>query len=40
MATVPKQHRAAVYAEPGKILTKIETVDTPEPGPGEVLVNM
>lgn len=40
MATIPKQHKAAVYAEPGKILIKIELVDTPEPGPGEVLVNM
>jgi hypothetical protein len=35
MATIPKQHKAAVYAEPGKLLTKIEAVDTPEPDPGE-----
>lgn len=38
MATIPKQHRAAVYAEPGKVLTKVETVDTPESDAGEVLV--
>lgn len=35
MTDIPKQHKAAVYNEPGKISTKIETVDTPEPGPGE-----
>lgn len=42
MATVdiPKQYKAVVYDEPGKISTKIETLDTPEPGPGEVLINM
>lgn len=40
MVTIPEHHKAAVYVEPGKLLTKIETVDTPEPGPGEVLVNM
>ncbi|KAL9006975.1 MAG: hypothetical protein Q9188_000263 [Gyalolechia gomerana] len=42
MATVdiPKQYKAAVYDEPGKISTKIETLDTPEPGPGEVLINI
>lgn len=40
MTTIPKQHRAAVYSEPGKLQTKIELVDTPEPGPGEVLVNL
>lgn len=37
---VPKRHKALVYDEPGQISTKIVNVDTPEPGPGEVLVNM
>ncbi|KAL8942377.1 MAG: hypothetical protein Q9216_001697 [Gyalolechia sp. 2 TL-2023] len=37
---IPKQYKAAVYDEPGKVATKIETLDTPEPGPGEVLINM
>lgn len=37
---IPKQHRACVYDEPGKVSTKIEMVDTPEPGPGEVLVKL
>lgn len=40
MVTIPKQHKAAVYSEPGKLETKVELVDTPEPGPGEVLVNL
>ncbi|KAF5627651.1 alcohol dehydrogenase II [Fusarium sp. NRRL 25303] len=37
---IPKQHRAVVYDSPGSISTKIATLDTPEPGPGEVLINM
>ncbi|KAL8768115.1 MAG: hypothetical protein Q9209_005578 [Squamulea sp. 1 TL-2023] len=42
MATVdiPKQYKAAVYDAPGNLSTKVETLDTPEPGPGEVLVNL
>lgn len=37
---VPKQYKACVYDQPGKISTKIETLDMPEPGPGEVLINL
>ncbi|KAL8720393.1 MAG: hypothetical protein Q9225_002745 [Loekoesia sp. 1 TL-2023] len=37
---IPKQYKAAVYDDPGKISVKIETLDTPEPGPGEVLINL
>lgn len=37
---VPKQHKAIVYDKPGTISTKVVDVDTPEPGPGEVLVNL
>jgi hypothetical protein len=42
MATVdvPKKYKAAVYDKPGSISTKIEELDTPEPGPGEVLINL
>jgi NADPH:quinone reductase-like Zn-dependent oxidoreductase len=29
-----------VYDKPGSISTKIVDLDTPEPGPGEVLVNL
>jgi hypothetical protein len=37
---VPKKHKALVYDRPGSISTKIEELDTPEPGVGEVLVNL
>lgn len=37
---VPKKHKAVVYDKPGSISTKIEEIDTPEPGVGEVLVNL
>ncbi|KAL8764054.1 MAG: hypothetical protein Q9184_000342 [Pyrenodesmia sp. 2 TL-2023] len=37
---IPKQYQAAVYDQPGKISTKIETLDTPEPGPNEVLIKL
>lgn len=37
---IPKQYKACVYDQPGKISTKVEMLDTPEPGPGEVLVNL
>ncbi|KAI9761637.1 MAG: hypothetical protein M4579_000871 [Chaenotheca gracillima] len=38
--TIPKTYKALVYDQPGTISTKIEDHDTPEPGPGEVLVNL
>jgi propanol-preferring alcohol dehydrogenase len=37
---VPKQYKAAVYDQPGKISTKVEELDIPEPGPGEVLIKL
>ncbi|KAJ4297583.1 hypothetical protein N0V90_005476 [Kalmusia sp. IMI 367209] len=37
---LPKKYKAAVYDKPGTISTKIEELDMPEPGPGEVLVNL
>ena len=37
---VPKKHKAVVYDKPGSISTKIEEIDTPEPGVGEILVNL
>merc|ERR1711939_1185531 len=39
-AEVPSKHKALVYDEPGKISTKIEEIDTPKPGVGEVLVRL
>lgn len=37
---IPKKHKAMVYDKPGLLSTKLEEVDTPEPGPGEVLVHL
>jgi propanol-preferring alcohol dehydrogenase len=37
---LPKKYKAAVYDKPGSISTKIEELDMPEPGPGEVLINL
>jgi NADPH:quinone reductase-like Zn-dependent oxidoreductase len=33
-------HKAVVYDKPGEISTRIIEVETPKPGPGEILVNM
>ena len=37
---VPKQHKACVYDKPGAVSIKVEMIDTPEPGPGEVLIRL
>lgn len=37
---IPTQYKAAVYDEPGTLSTKVEMLDTPEPGPGEVLIHL
>jgi propanol-preferring alcohol dehydrogenase len=37
---IPKKHKAVVYDKPGSISTKIEEIDTPEPGAGDVLVRL
>ena len=37
---IPKKYKAAVYDKPGSISTKVEELDMPEPGPGEVLIKL
>ena len=37
---IPKTYKAVVYDDPGKISTKVEELNTPEPGPGEILINL
>ncbi|KAJ4368874.1 hypothetical protein N0V83_005956 [Neocucurbitaria cava] len=37
---IPKKYKAAVYDKPGSISTKIEELDMPEPGAGQVLINL
>lgn len=40
MASIPQKYKAVIYDEPGKISTKVVELDMPEPGPGEVLINL
>lgn len=37
---IPKKQKAAIYDQPGKVSTKIVELDVPEPGAGEVLINL
>jgi propanol-preferring alcohol dehydrogenase len=37
---IPKTYKAAVYDKPGTISTKIMELNTPDPGPGDVLVRL
>ncbi|KAK8069200.1 alcohol dehydrogenase II [Apiospora phragmitis] len=37
---VPKMHKACIYDTPGSCSIAIREVETPEPGPGEVLVRL
>lgn len=36
----PRLHKAAVYDNPGAVSTKIEMLETPKPGFGQVLINL
>ncbi|KAJ5180524.1 hypothetical protein N7492_003734 [Penicillium capsulatum] len=42
MATpeIPKKQKAAVFDQPGTVSTKVVEIDVPEPGTGEVLINL
>jgi alcohol dehydrogenase, propanol-preferring len=37
---LPKTYKAAIYDKPGTISTKVVELEMPEPGAGEVLVNL
>ena len=37
---LPKTYKGVIYDEPGKVSTKVVDLDMPEPGAGEVLVNL
>lgn len=37
---IPKKQNAVVYDMPGSISTKVEELDVPEPGAGQVLINL
>ena len=38
--SIPTTQKAAVFDEPGKVSTQVVDLPVPEPGPGEVLVNL
>lgn len=41
MATaIPETHKAIVYDKPGELSVKVDQLKTPEPGPGEVLIQL
>jgi propanol-preferring alcohol dehydrogenase len=37
---IPAKYKAAIYDKPGTISTKVVELDTPEPGPGDVLIRL
>lgn len=37
---IPKTQKAVVYDDPGKVSTKVVDLPVPEPGPGDVLINL
>ncbi|KAJ6145545.1 hypothetical protein N7470_009440 [Penicillium chermesinum] len=37
---IPKKQKAVIYDQPGTISTKVVELDVPEPGNGEVLINL
>lgn len=37
---IPKKQKAIVFDQPGTVSTKVMEIDVPEPGPGEVLINL
>lgn len=40
MADIPKTQKAVIYDQPGTVSTKIVDLEVPEPGAGEVLINL
>ncbi|KAE8152572.1 chaperonin 10-like protein [Aspergillus avenaceus] len=37
---IPQKQKAAIYDQPGTVSTKVVEIDVPEPGAGEVLINL
>jgi propanol-preferring alcohol dehydrogenase len=37
---IPQKQKAVIYDQPGSVSTKVVEIDVPEPGDGEVLVNL
>jgi len=37
---IPKTYKGAIYDKPGQLSTQVKELDMPEPGPGQVLINL
>jgi hypothetical protein len=37
---IPKKQKAVIFDKPGTVSTQVVEIDVPEPGTGEVLINM
>lgn len=37
---IPAKQKAVIYDQPGTVSTKVVELDVPEPGTGEVLINL
>jgi propanol-preferring alcohol dehydrogenase len=37
---IPQKQKAAIYDQPGTVSTKVVEIDVPQPGAGEVLINL
>ena len=37
---IPAKQKAVIYDQPGTVSTKVVELDIPEPGTGEVLINL
>lgn len=37
---IPSKQKAVIYDQPGTVSTKVVELDVPEPGTGEVLINL
>ena len=40
MVDIPAKQKAVVFDQPGTVSTKVVEIDVPEPGAGEVLINL
>jgi propanol-preferring alcohol dehydrogenase len=38
--SIPQKQKAAIYDQPGTISTRVVEIDVPEPGNGEILINL
>lgn len=37
---IPQKQKAVIYDQPGTVSTKVVEIDVPQPGDGQVLINL